>query len=168
MRQKSLFASVFFSFFLVGAVANSQEFKKSYNDWSVYTAYQNGQKLCYIVSFPTNKTGNYRRRGDPYVMVTNVSGSRDEFSITGGYPYKNGTEPRAIIDNNEYRLSMIEGEFAWFKTAKYDKIAVDKMKKGIKMTVKGTSKKGTYSIDTYSLSGFTAAYNKMRGLCNAG
>lgn len=168
MRQKSLFISAVFSFLLVGSVANSQEFKNSYKDWSVYTAHQNGQSLCYIVSFPTNKTGNYSHRGDPYVMVTNVSGDRDEFSITSGYPYKEGTEPRAIIDNVEYKLSMTEGEFAWFKTAKYDGIAVSKMKKGSKMQVKGTSTKGTYSVDTYSLSGFTAAYDKMRSLCNAG
>ena len=168
MRQKSFFVSAFFSVFLISSVASAQEFKRAYNDWSVYTAFQNGQKLCYIVSFPTNKTGNYSRRGDPYVMVTSVSGSRDEFSITGGYPYKNNTEPRAIIDNNEYKLSMTEGEFAWFKTEKYDKIAIEKMKKGLKMKIKGTSTKGTYSVDTYSLSGFTAAYDKMRSLCNAG
>ncbi|PIR37457.1 MAG: hypothetical protein COV35_10220 [Alphaproteobacteria bacterium CG11_big_fil_rev_8_21_14_0_20_39_49] len=168
MRHKSLFISVVFLFLGVASAANSQEFKNSYQDWSVYTSYQNGRKLCYIVSFPTNKTGNYSRRGDPYVMITNVGGDRDEFSITSGYPYKEGTEPRAIIDNVEYKLSMTDGEFAWFKTEKYDNIAISKMKKGMKMRIKGTSTKGTYSIDTYSLSGFTAAYNKMHSLCNAG
>ncbi len=39
------------------------------------------------------------------------------------------------------------------------------MKRGSRMMVKGTSQLGTYSIDTYSLSGSTAAYNKMKGLC---
>jgi len=168
MHKKYILVSTVTLLLAFSGNANSQEFKKSYKDWSVYTAYQDGSKLCYMVSFPKSKTGNYRRRGDPYVMVTNVNGRRDEFSITGGYPYKVGTEPRAIIDGKEYKMSMTEGEFAWFKTNKYDKKAIEKMKKGIKMKVKGTSKKGTYSIDTYSLSGFTSAYNKMRSLCSSG
>jgi invasion protein IalB len=165
MRQKLIFLSLVVYIFSIPLKAYSQEFKKSFQDWSVYTAYQSGQKLCYMVSFPTNKTGNYTRRGDPYVMVTSIGGDRDEFSITSGYPYKKGTEPRAVIDGKEYRLSMTEGEFAWFKTEQYDRKAVQKMKKGMKMRIKGTSPKGTYSIDTYSLRGFTAAYNKMHSLC---
>ena len=33
------------------------------------------------------------------------------------------------------------------------------------MTVKGSSMRDTASLDTYSLSGFTAAYEAMRGAC---
>ena len=71
-----------------------------------------------------------------------------------------------IIDGEEHRLSMIRDETAWFKTDEYDATAIEKMKKGYKLVLRGTSKIGTYSIDTYSLSGFTDAYNKITGLCN--
>ena len=98
-------------------------------------------------------------------MVTNIAGQAIEVSVTGGYPYKNKTEPRLIIDGAEHRLSVTKDKTAWFKTDKFDTIAINKMKKGYKLVVKGTSIKGTYSIDTYSLSGFTKAYDRIKKLC---
>lgn len=150
---------------LVAGIANSQEFKESYDDWSVYTVQQDGQKLCYTVSFPTDKKGNYSKRGEPYVMVTNVGGGKDEFSVTSGYKYKKDVSPQVIIGKNEYDLGTVEGEFAWFKTSEYDGIIVVKMKNGKGMTIKGTSAKGSYSGDSYSLKGFSAAYTEMHRLC---
>ena len=40
------------------------------------------------------------------------------------------------------------------------------MRRGVDMTVRGTSTKNTYSLDTYSLLGFTAAYEAMQEACN--
>ncbi|MDA0782157.1 MAG: invasion associated locus B family protein [Rickettsiales bacterium] len=144
----------------------AQKLENTFRDWSVYTGSKDGFKLCYMVSYPKSKTGNYSNRSEPYVMVTNIGGQAIEISATGGYPYKSGTEPRMIIDGEEHRLSMIRDETAWFKTDEYDATAIEKMKKGYKLVLRGTSKIGTYSIDTYSLSGFTDAYNKITGLCN--
>ena len=39
------------------------------------------------------------------------------------------------------------------------------MQRGTDMTVRGTSQLDTYSLDTYSLLGFTAAFNAMRDAC---
>ena len=39
------------------------------------------------------------------------------------------------------------------------------MKAGNRMTIRGTSTLGTYSLDKYSLSGFTAAFERMDSLC---
>ena len=41
------------------------------------------------------------------------------------------------------------------------------MRRGTDMTVRGTSSKNTYSLDTYSLLGFTAAYDAMVEACAA-
>lgn len=151
---------------LTSQYACAQQFVKKYNDWSVYTTENGDSKLCYMISYPKKKNGNYRYRGEPYAMVTSIGGKREEFSITSGYKYKSTAEPRAIIDGQEYRLSITEGEMAWFKTSKYDHIAITKMKKGNWLKVKGTSTKGTYSVDTYSLKGFTNAYSKVKKLCS--
>jgi len=161
-----IYTAFIFALALSSNNAFSQQFQKSYKDWSVYTTKRDGLNLCYMVSYPKRKNGNYNKRGQPYVMITNINGQISEVSATGGYPYKNNTEPRVIIDGEEHRLSMTKNETAWFKTDEYDAIVIGKMKKGHKMTVKGTSKRGTYSIDTYSLSGFTSAYKKISTLCN--
>ena len=39
------------------------------------------------------------------------------------------------------------------------------MKKGIKLIVTGVSTRGTKTVDTYTLTGFTAAYNKLTKDC---
>ena len=39
------------------------------------------------------------------------------------------------------------------------------MKRGTDMTVRGTSTRNTFSLDTYSLLGFTAAYDAMIEAC---
>ena len=39
------------------------------------------------------------------------------------------------------------------------------MKKKSSMNIRGTSLKGSYSVDKYSLSGFGDAYNRMNTLC---
>ena len=153
-------------FFFIFSIASAQNFTGKYSSWSVYTVSKDGRKLCYMVSYPVRKTGNYSNRGEPYIMVTNVSGVAKEVSVTGGYKYKSGTEPRAIVDGKEYRMSLTKGEFAWFKTSGYDKKLIKKMKAGMRMRIKGTSTIGTYSIDTYSLRGFTEAYNKMNRSCS--
>ena len=98
-------------------------------------------------------------------MVTAIEHDDLELSVTGGYRYKKNTEPRIEIDRKKFKISLTQGEFAWAKTDRYDRILIDKMKKGMKMKVTGTSIKGTYSIDTYSLKGFTKAYNQIRSLC---
>jgi len=39
------------------------------------------------------------------------------------------------------------------------------MRAGLTMVVKGTSSRGTLTTDTYSLRGFTAAYDAMQKAC---
>jgi len=98
-------------------------------------------------------------------MVTHINEDTDEVNVTGGYKYKEGTQPRINIDGTKYRMGLVKDETAWMRTRKYDDILIKKMKEGHRMKVTGTSTKGTYSIDTYSLSGFTNAYKKMKKLC---
>lgn len=47
-----------------------------------------------------------------------------------------------------------------------DRKLVKAMKAGSKMVVVGYSSRGTKTTDTYSLSGFTAAYNAISKACN--
>lgn len=161
----SLYAFVFMLLTSFVTPAGAQKLQKEYFDWSVYTYEQSGKKMCYILSFPTQKTGNYSHRGDPYVMVTHINAATDQFSTTGGYNYKPKTEPTVSIDRTTYKLSLTKDETAWPKTTFYDNLLVQKMKKANKMTVTGTSVKGTYSKDTYSLRGFTKAYQHMKRDC---
>ena len=51
------------------------------------------------------------------------------------------------------------------KIQKKDNEVIIAMKKGLKMIVQGYSSRGTLTTDDYSLTGFTAAFNKLSKDC---
>lgn len=137
----------------------AQNYDRSFQDWSVFT-YQN---TCYIGTAPVKQAGNYSRRGQPYVLVVH-RGAKDEINVSSGYPYKQGKDIHASVDGNKFQL-FTKGEVGWAYDEATDAAFVTAMKRGSKMVVDGTSQKGTTSNDTYSLMGFTAAYNHMKQKC---
>lgn len=140
--------------------AYAQKFEVAFQQWKVFTY----GDLCYIGSEPVSEKGNYSRRGKSYVLVTHRGKQQDEVSASSGYPYKPGKDVMVTIDGKSHPM-FFEGEVAWAYDGKQDQAMVAAMKRGSKMSVRGTSKKDTWSEDHYSLSGFTAAYNKMKSLC---
>lgn len=164
--KKAIF-SLCFSFALWNATAaQAQILDREYGDWGVFTINQSGKKICYLASSPIKKKGNYKRRDEPYFLLTHISKRVDEVSTSSGYSYKTGSEVETDVDGKKYKLFTKE-ELAWAYDTKNDADIVKKMKAGMKMTVRGTSKKGTYSLDTYSLKGITKAYNRMKQLCRS-
>jgi invasion protein IalB len=148
--------------------ANSQEFLGEHKAWGVFSINQNGEKVCYITSTPTKKKGNYNKRGEPYMLVTYRSNGVSEVSVNSGYPFKNNSEVTVRVDSRHtynFFTSSETPEMAWAKDSKTDQEIISKMKAGNRLTSKGYSKLGTYSEDTYSLAGFTAAFNQMSKSC---
>ena len=149
----------------VVATAQTPEFLGTHRDWNVYAFTENGQKICYIASEPKKQDGDYTRRGNPAVLVTRRPEPRvDEVSVQPGYSYKEGSEVQVSVDNRKFAL-FTRGEHAWTKSEEDDQALINAMKRGSEMTVRGTSSKDTYSLDTYSLLGFTAAYQAMLDAC---
>ena len=150
---------------LVGNAALAQTLEFTSKDWRVFTTTQNGSKVCYIASVPTDKKGNYKNRSEPFAIVTDRGQSAaDEVSVSSGYPYKAGSGVTVSVDGKKTAF-FTKGERAWAKNSKADTSLIKQMKRGNAMRVRGNSQLGTYSEDRYSLLGFTAAYNKMKTLC---
>lgn len=163
MRLVSCFFIVL-SLFLT-ASAQAQTLQGTYGDWKVFTHTENGRKLCYIASTPKKKTGNYTKRGEPFVLVTHRSPVIDEVSVSSGFPYKKGSEVAVAVDKLPHAL-FTEGERAWAYDEKGDAQLVRHMAGGARLVIKGVSEKGTKAEDTYSLDGFTKARRTMKTLCN--
>lgn len=145
----------------------AQEKNSSFTDWDVYQAKIDNRDLCYVASYPKARSGNYQERSPDkqYVFVTSLSKDVDEFSTSSGYKYKDGSEVKLTIDDVKISL-FTKGENAWASDNKQDAKIVNLMKNKSKMSIFGISRLGTWSKDEYSLSGFSAAYNKMKQLCN--
>lgn len=149
--------------------AFSQTLSGEFKDWVLFTSREEGKKVCYITSNPTRKTGTYKIRGDVYMIVTyRGTGSIPEVSIDTGFPYKSGSEVAFIIDGRKqftFFTSAQTPQMSWAKDAQADRTVIEAMKRGGRVTTKGTSTRGTTAQDTYSLKGFSAAYSKMLASC---
>jgi invasion protein IalB len=149
----------------VAASAQTPEFLGTHRDWNVYAFTEDSQKICYMASEPKKQEGDYTRRGSPAVLVTRRPNPRvDEVSVQPGYSYLEGSEVEVDIGNRKFAL-FTRGEHAWTKSEEEDRALIEAMKRGSDMTVRGTSTKRTFSLDTYSLLGFTAAYQAMVDAC---
>jgi Invasion associated locus B (IalB) protein len=167
VRIRSTIIALVLTFLLSSAVlAQTPEFLGSHRDWNVYAFTEDGQKICYMASEPKKQEGNYTRRGNPAVLVTRRPGPRavDEVSVQPGYTFLEGSEVDVTIGNRKFAL-FTRGDHAWTKSEEEDEALIAEMKRGSDMTVRGTSTKETYSLDTYSLLGFTAGYEAMVGAC---
>jgi len=150
------------------AVAQTPEYLGTHRDWNVYRFVDGDQVICYMASEPKKQEGNYQRRGNPAVLVTRRPSPRvvDEVSVQPGYSYQSGSEVEVEVDGGRKFLMFTRGEHAWTKSEDADKQLISAMRRGTDMTVRGTSVKNTFSLDTYSLLGFTAAYEAMVDACS--
>lgn len=144
----------------------------TFGDWNAFRDTEDGQPLCYIGSTPKSARGNYTSRGEAYVLVTLRPAEKPHgvVSIEAGYPYAdNGTVNVDIDGDAKFELftrNRDDGKGdAWANTDADDKALIVAMKAGRQMVVKGKSKRGTLTTDTYSLSGFTRAHRAMEDAC---
>ena len=137
-----------------------------YGKWQAYAFDENGAKACYIASQPTKDEGAYSQRGDIYAMVTHRPAEkiRDEVSLAAGYVYKEQTAVSVSIDGRNFRLNPYE-DTAWAPDPTSDQKIVAAMKAGTTMVVQGVSERGTQTKDTYSLIGFSKAYQTAARAC---
>ena len=117
---------------------------------------------CYIGSTPINtEIEKGKKRGITYILIYRINKSPDPIvQIEAGFPYDQKKTIEVMIDKNLYEFfsEEVTPETAWTNN---DKKVILAMKKGIKLIMKGYSSRGTLIKDTYTLNGFTSAYNKL-------
>ena len=155
--------------FLGIAAASAQDRPKligEFKDWDAFTYNESGKSVCFISSSPQSTNPKNVRRGDVYILVTHrpESETLDEVSVYTGYPYKNSSVATVSIDGKSHEL-FTKDDTAWAYDSDSDKQIVRAMVRGKKMSIRGTSQRGTDTNDNYSLLGFTAARNAINRAC---
>ena len=155
--MKSLLTFLIFMLMLAFATSSYADVEKGKWNFIKDTDY------CYIGSAPIETDlPESKQRGITYILVYRINKSKDAIvQITAGYSYKKGQTVDVTIDNAQFDFYS-DDDAAWFND---DNKVIFAMKKGIKLTVKGESSRGTKTTDTYTLKGFTAAYNQLFNDC---
>ena len=129
-------------------------------------SFQKTDEYCYIGSLATETDlPSDKKRGDFYVLVyKNIGNPETIVQIEAGYNYKVPSDIIISIDKGEYKFYTTE-DLPTASWTEEDAKVIFAMKKGLELKVKGESSRGTITNDTYTLNGFTAAYNQLINDC---
>jgi hypothetical protein len=154
------------------ALSQSAQPIGSFSQWNAYTYSDSEGKSCYIASRPQSSKYSQDISGrDPafFLVTTRISSDpsktvRNEASTIIGYPFKPESSVTIDVDGQKFTMFTREDN-AWFNDRNSEAAFIEAMKAGSKMTVEGTSGRGTVSTDEYSLSGVTAGLKAVADAC---
>lgn len=139
-----------------------------FGDWGAYTATPGGKKVCFALAKPATSQTNppNRPRDQAYMFISSRPAEkvRDEVSVVIGYGFKPNTDANLEIGGAQYAM-YTQSDGAWIKNAAEESRLVDAMRKAGDVTVKGTSARGTATIDIFSLKGLSQALDRVGQEC---
>jgi len=123
-------------------------------------------EYCYIGSIPIETDlPKEKKRGDTYILVYKLVGNQDSvIQVEAGYNYKLNKDIIIKIDSTNYKFYTTEdvSDSAWTND---DAKVIFAMKKGLELSITGESSRGTITNDTYTLKGFTSAFDQLTKDC---
>ncbi len=139
-----------------------------YGDWGAYTASPAGKKLCFALAKPAKAVTNpaNRPRDPAYMFISSrpMEKVKDEVSIVIGYGFKPATDASLDVAGSQFAM-YTQNDGAWIKNAAEEPRLVDTMRRSGDLTVKGTSARGTATIDVFSLKGLSQALDRISQEC---
>lgn len=140
----------------------------NFGSWYAFTQGEGQDKLCYMITAPTQSLGEIPNRGEVGLIVTHQMGGkvRDQVSVALGFePHKTKITKAKVDKNSNVLMRLVDGDRAWISQANVDRQLVSRMKNGHNLIVTGMSSKGVASQDTFSLDGFSKAYAAISLAC---
>lgn len=155
---------------MLSVSANAAEMPKvlgEYGDWTAWTYNDRGNLICYMSSTPKKDEGKYTKRGDIYTIITHRPSEKtfDEVSFVAGYSFDTKAPFIIKIGDKTFKNTFTEGTKGWMVSSQEDRNLIAAMKRGERMIVDGKSSRGTTTKDTYSLKGFSSAYQAISAKC---
>jgi hypothetical protein len=137
-----------------------------FKDWTAYSYTDGRGKVCYAASQPKDTEPKNVNRDPIFFMVSTRPADRinNEVSVLVGYPLKQDSKVSVDVDGKTFVMFTKE-DGAWVENIADESVLVDALKAGSKMVVKGTSRRGTNTVDEYSLSGSAAALDSVAKAC---
>ncbi len=139
-----------------------------FGEWGAYTATPAGKKVCFALAKPTTSqtVPPNRPRDQAYMFVSSRPAEKvkDEISVVIGYGFKPKTDASLDVGGAQYAM-YTQSDGAWIKNAAEESRLVEALRKGTDVTVKGTSARGTATVDVFSLRGLSQALDRVGQEC---
>jgi invasion protein IalB len=129
-------------------------------DWGVYSFMRNGSRVCYALSVPTSAPANVDHRKNYFLIAPAEKGSGNEPEAVLGYTLKTGSTVEVSIGDKSFEM-FVKDNTAWVSNAALEPELVNALRAGSQMTLHATSARGTRTSYTYSLTGVTAALERV-------
>jgi hypothetical protein len=139
----------------------------NFEAWEAYKGNDNGRgAVCYVVSQPATKEPAAAKRDAVYFLITSWPGQKvaNEPSILIGYPFKEGSEATVQVGSDKFQF-FTKDDGAWLAKREDEQRLITALRSAGDLTVKGVSRRGTLTTDTYSLKGISAALDKAAEGC---
>ncbi len=166
MKIRILLTAAVFVASVGAALAQTPSSLGKFNDWSAWSYTGSKGKVCYIHSTPSALIPKSLDHGDVsfFIRTSPAEGISNEANFVVGYPFKENSTVTVKIDGEEFTM-FTQADSAWLLNAAEEPKLLAAMKAGRKMTVSGTSRRGNKTTYNYSLSGVTAASDKIVSEC---
>lgn len=136
----------------------------TFQDWTAATHQEAGKKVCYAFTRASKSEGAGARQ-NVILTVTHRPQGRDQVALRSGYAYARNAEVAVTVGGTEMDFYTAQDNAFAREGAK----AVAAFRGGANAVAKGSGPQGRgTATDTFSLSGFGAAYEAINKECPAG
>lgn len=159
--QRVLLISALSALIVVPALAqNAPRRLGDFGQWTAAVHQEQGQKLCYAF---TRASRMSHPRSDVLLMVTHRGRSRGEVALAAGYNYPRNARVTVSVGRTVLPFEA-ERDSAF---ARNNQAAIAAFRRGSDAIARGPRRAGRTGTvtDTFSLRGFTAAYNAISREC---
>ena len=165
----------------------------NFGDWNVFVGEVGKGRICYTLAQPKSREPASLTRDPGYAFISDrpAEGVRNEVSFIMGFDVSGGdtaeaspeaksgektskssarsktpaaSAPVALVDEAPFEM-LPKGGNLWVKNAAKESALIAEMRKGVKLVVKAASLRGHQSVDTYSLTGFSQAMDRLQKEC---
>ncbi|WP_417467769.1 hypothetical protein [Maricaulis sp.] len=142
------------------------EFRGEYGDWRVFTRNGDDGLVCYTLSRPRDATPLAHAHGNVYFLVSSwQSGAVEEQpSLLVGYDLRPNSPPQIRVGSSRFDL-FADGQEGFLDNLDDEPSLIREMRRGATMRVTGTTVDGIATAYEFSLSGVTAALQRVSSLC---
>lgn len=139
----------------------------SAGSWTAYVAQNKAGKICYLVGQPAKSEPPNLKRDTVIATVTHRTEDKvsNVVSFDEGYPLNEDDDVILDVGKDKFTL-FAKDDSAWARTSDLDQEIVTALAREKDAVVKGKSKNGHATIDTYSLAGFANALALIDKACD--